>query len=163
MTIIFHFWFNSFAYFLPLGMYSAYMIAFSVFLIIASKEKDRTTIFKNHLKYAAIVNFISIILLFFFPSGAYIWSPTNEEMMAVILFLDILPSLLTYIPRIYSFGIVFFAYGYKNRSVIKNYLMYTGIFWLIFTIWASITLFSPFFSISQLVFILDQVFNFPSF
>lgn len=162
MTIIFHFWFNSFAYFLPLGMYSAYMIAFSVFLIIASKDKDRTTVFKNHLKSAAIVNFISIILLFFFPIGATSFSPTDEEMMTLILFLYILPSLLTYIPKIYSFGIVFFVYGYKNRSLIKNYLMYTGIFWLIFTIWASITLFSPFASFSQLVYILDHVFNFPS-
>ncbi|MFX0026837.1 MAG: hypothetical protein ACFE8M_10510 [Candidatus Hermodarchaeota archaeon] len=162
MTIIFHFWFSSFAYFLPLGMYSAYMIAFSVFLIIASKEKERTTVFKNYLKSAAIVNFISIILLFFFPISAISYSPTDEETMTLILFLCILPSLLTYIPRIYSFGIVFFVYGYKNRSLIKNYLMYTGIFWLIFTIWASITLFSPFYSFSQLVYIFDLVFIFPS-
>lgn len=163
MTIIFHFWFNSFASFLPLAMYSAYMIAFSIFLIIASQKKERAPILKILLKSAAIVNFISIISLFFIPISATSYSPTNEETMALILFLYILPSLLTYIPKVYSFGIVFFIYGYKNRSSIKNYLMYTGISWLIFTIWACITLFSPFSNVSNLVYILDRVFNFPSF
>ncbi|MFW9772400.1 MAG: hypothetical protein ACFFEO_09565, partial [Candidatus Thorarchaeota archaeon] len=155
--------FSSFAYFLPLGMYSAYMIAFSVFLIIASQEKERTTIFKNLLKSAAIVNLISITLLYFFPIGSTAYSPTEQELMLMYLLTGILPSLLTYIPKIYSFGIVFFIYGYKNRSLIKDYLKYTGIFWLIFTIWASITLFSPFASFSQLVYILDYIYNLPSF
>jgi hypothetical protein len=40
--------------------------------------------------------------------------------------------------------------------------MYTGIFWLIFTIWASITLFSPFFNFSYLAYILQRTIIFPS-
>lgn len=162
MAIIFHFWFSSLAYFVPIAMYSAFRITFSVFLIVSSREKGRETLHKNLILIAAIINIVSTALLFFFPVGFSGYSTTEEEEAMIYLFI-IIASLITYIPGIISFGVVFVIYGYKNRRQIGNHLMYSGLFWLIFTIWASVSLFSPFSNTSQLPMILDQVFNFPSF
>lgn len=161
MTIIFHFWFSSLAYFVPIAMYSAFRITFSAFLIVYSQEKGRETLHKNLILIAAIINIVSTVLLFFIPSGSTAYSPTVEERAMRNLFL-IITSLITYIPSIISFGVVFFIYGYKNRRQIGNYLMYSGLFWLVFTIWASFSLFSPFNNMPQLPLILDDILNFPS-
>lgn len=162
MTIIFHYWFSSLAYFVPIAMFSAYKITFSAFLIVSSQEKGRETLHKNLLLIAAIINIVSTVLLFFFPIGSSGYSPTVEEKAIRNLFI-IITSLITYVPGIISFGLIFFIYGYKNRRQIGNHLMYSGLFWLVFTIWASFSLFSPFSNTPQLPMILDQVFNFPSF
>lgn len=161
MTIVFHYWFSSFAHFIPIGVYSAFIIAFSAFLIIASREKDRKTVHNKLLLIAAIVNIVSTALLFFFPSGFTFSSPTAEEEALAYLLITI-ASLTTYIPRIFSFGIIFLIYGNKNRRQIGNFLMYSGLFWLIFAIWASISLFSPFGSVSNLLYVLQDIINFPS-
>ncbi len=162
MTIIFHFWFSSFAYFLPLAMYTAYTIAFNVFLINASKEKDRETLHKNLLKIAAIVNIINTGILFFFPVGATTYSATEQERVILNVLIYIIPPLITFIPNIFSYGVVFLIYGYKNRTQIGNYLLYTGIFWLFFTTWASLSLFSPLGRVPYLPFLLNDIFNFPN-
>ena len=162
MTIIFHYWFSSLAYFVPIAMFSAYKITFSAFLIVSSREKSRETLYKNLLLIAAIINIVSTVLLFFFPTGYATSSPTVEEKAIFYLFI-IIPILITYVPSIFSFGIVFIIYGYKNRRQIGNYLMYSGLFWLVFTIWASFSLFSPFGGPPQLPLILNDILNFPSF
>ena len=162
MAIIFHFWFSSLGHFVPIAMYSAYRITFSVFLIVSSRERSRETLHKNLLLIAAIINIVSTVLIFFFPIGSTAYSPTVEERALRNLFI-IIASLITYIPGIISFGVVFFIYGYKNRRQIGNHLMYSGVFWLVFTIWASISLFSPFSNTPQLSMILDNIFNLPSF
>lgn len=162
MAIIFHFWFSSLACFVPVAMYSAFKITFSAFLIVSSREKRREMLRKNLILIAAIINIISTVLLFFFPIGFTGYSSTVEERAMINLFI-IIASLITYIPGIVSFGVVFFIYGYKNRRKIGNYLMYSGLFWLIFTIWASISLFSPFSNTPQLPMILENlsIFNPP--
>jgi hypothetical protein len=143
-------------------MYSGYIIAFSAFLIIASRDEDREPQHSKLLLFAAIVNIISTALLYFFPSGFSYSSITTEERFLRTL-LTIIPSLIIYIPNIFSFGIVFTFYGYKNRRQIGNYLMYSGLFWLVFTIWASVCIFSPYGSMPQLPFILDEIVNFPHY
>ncbi len=161
MTIIFHYWFSSFAYFFPVAVYSTFIFAFSAFLIIASREKEREMLHKKLLLIAAIINIVSTALLYFFPSSFTSYSATGEEEALIYLFI-VITSLITYIPRIISFGIIFFIYGHKNRRQIGNYLMYSGLLWLIFAIWASISIFSPFGTAPQLPFILDRILNFPS-
>lgn len=163
MTIIIRYWFSSFGDFFPIAMYSSYIIAFSVFLILASKEKEREAIHKNLLLIAAVINIISTGIRFFFPSGYTSYSPTDEDIMLINVLFYIAPSLLTYIPYVFSFGIVFFIFGYKNRREIGNYLLYSGISWTVFTIVASLTLFSAASSISLLPYVLDSIFDFPNF
>lgn len=161
MAITFQFWFSSLEHFVPIAMYCAFRIAFSAFLIASSRDKGRETLHKNLMLLAAIINIVSTVLLFFFPIGSRAYSPTVEEEALRNLFI-IIGSLITYIPSIISFGLVFFIYGYKNRRQIGNYLMYSGVFWLIFTKWASISLFSPFNNTPQLPMIIDLIFNLPS-
>ena len=162
MTIVFYYWFSSLMYFVPMATYTTYRITFSAFLIVASREKCRETLHRNRFLTAAIINIVSTVLLFFFPFGIGYSGPTAEEMVMVILFIMV-NSLITHIPGIISYGLVFFNYGHKNRRQIGNYLKYSGLFWLIFSIWASISLFSPFNNMSQLPWILDTIFNFPTF
>lgn len=155
MTITFFFWFESFGLFLPYAIFNANMIAFSVFLILASMEKERQAKYKILLKVAGIVNIISTAMIFFFPigySGAGTLSP--EEKILVYGFFYITPALITYIPRIFSFGVVFIIFGFKNRESNHNLLMYSGIMWLIYTIWASICLYFPIGSFPQLTYLL---------
>lgn len=162
MTIVFYYWFSSLMYFVPMAMYTTYRITFSAFLIVASREKGRETLYRNRFLTAAIIIIVSTALLFFFPVGIGYSSPTAEEMAIVVLFI-MLNSLITHIPGIISYGLVFFNYGYKNRRQIGNYMTYSGLFWFIFSIWASISLFSPFNNMSQLPWILHTVFDFPIF
>ena len=157
MAITFLFWFESFGLFLPYGIYNANIITFSVFLILASTENERQAKDKSFLKAAGIVNIVSAALIFFFPigfSGPGTLSP--EEKVLVYGIVYIAPALITYIPRIFSFGIVFFILGFKNRDPKRKLLMYAGIMWLIYTIWASICLFSTFGLIPYLAYILSD-------
>jgi hypothetical protein len=155
MTITFFFWFESFGLFLPYAVYSANMILFSVFLILASLDNQRQAKYKFLLKIAGIINIITTVLIFFFPTGySRTSSLTPEEQTLLYGLFYITPALITYIPRIFSFGVVFFIFGFKNRESNHNLLMYSGIMWLIYTFWASICLYSPLGNIPQLAYIL---------
>lgn len=162
MAISFQFWFSSLGHFLPVAVFSAYKITFSAFLIVSGREKGREKIYKNLVLLAGIVNIVSTAALFFIPVGSTAYGATEEEIVLRNLII-ILSSLITFIPGIISFGVVFSIYGYKNRRHIGNYLMYSGLFWLIFTIWASISISNPYSNVSFLPYILDDIFNFPNF
>lgn len=160
MAVILYFPFSSITYFIPFALYGAYMITFSVFLILASKQYTEDRQNKILLEIAAIINIISVAALFFVPvsfntSGSI---PEDQRTLLYVMYYT-LPSLVAYVPHIFSFGIIFLIYGYRNQDRSGNYLLLTGIFWLIFTAWATLSLFSPFSGSPGAIFLLDYIFN----
>ncbi|TFG03700.1 MAG: hypothetical protein EU542_01240 [Promethearchaeota archaeon] len=164
MTVILYFWFQSFGLFFPLALYTSIMIAFNVFLIKDSSEKDRNLRYKGLLRVAGIVNIISVLILFFFPiSYGSTSSLTPEERLVINCFFYILPTLIINVPRIFTFGALFIILGNRIENDNQKYLKYTGVFWLVYSVWASIFLISPIGNMPNLAYILvsyhDPYFN----
>jgi hypothetical protein len=81
------------------------MIAFSAFLILASKGGGRDHQGKNFLKIAAIINFISVTALIFVPISYNTTEMlTDEQRNAIYSMIYALPTLIAYAPRIFTFG-----------------------------------------------------------
>ncbi|TFG03699.1 MAG: hypothetical protein EU542_01235 [Promethearchaeota archaeon] len=160
MAIKIYFPFSSISYFVPYVIYGVYIIAFSVVLISASKEYKNENYNRNLLKIGAIINIISISVLFFIPIDFDIsGSIPNDQRKILTILVIVIPSLVAYLPRIFSFGIVFLVYGHKNQDRSGNYILFTGIFWLMYTIWAAFSLYPPFYNNPQLIFLMDYIFN----
>lgn len=147
MTVIFHYWFESFGSFFPLVFYAGMMIAFSIFLIKAGLdiEGEPESKYNFLLIVAGAINIISAVFLFFFPSNFTIYSTiTPTERLVINWFFYILPALVSNIPRIFSFGVVFLVYGYGNGELRRKYLAYAGLSWLVYSILGSIVLINHF-------------------
>jgi hypothetical protein len=164
MAVTLYFLFSSITYLIPFALYSTYMIAFSVFLIFSSKQYNNEYQNKKLLEIAAIINIISVVALIFIPvnfttSGSI---PDDQRTLLYIMYYT-LASIVAYVPRIFSFGVTFLIYGYRNQDRSGNYLLLTGIFWLIFTTWAALGLFSPFYGTPGAIYLLDYLFPFVDF
>jgi hypothetical protein len=146
MTVIIHYWFESFASFLPLAFYAGIMIGFSIFLIKAGLEKEdgKESIYNLLLIAAGAINIVSVVIIFLFPSNYISYSTiTPAERLIINWLFYILPALVSNIPRIFSFGVIFIAYGYRSNKLRHKYLAYAGLSWLVYFILASIVLINP--------------------
>ena len=151
MAITLYFPFSSITNFIPYALYGAYLIIFSIFLILTNKQYSDDHQNSSLLKIAAIINFISVVALLFVPVGFSTSGsiPDDQRILFYIMFYT-LPSLVAFVPRILSFGIIFLVYGYRNKERSGNYLLLSGIFWLIFTTWSALSLIVPYYNIPQL-------------
>ncbi|MFX1279263.1 MAG: hypothetical protein ACFFA3_07585 [Promethearchaeota archaeon] len=68
-------------------------------------------------------------------------APHFEEV--IYIGYNVFRSLIFFIPRIFTFGIIFIIIGLKYKEQIDQFLMYSGIFWTIFSTYATICLYSP--------------------
>ncbi|MFX1476962.1 MAG: hypothetical protein ACFFCI_02410 [Promethearchaeota archaeon] len=142
MTIRFDYLFNSFEYILVLVLYSTYFILFNVFILLSSKEQKREYKEFSYLKITSIINIILGGLIFFIPGISIITPAPQFEISIYVAFL-IFRSLFFFIPRIFTMGLIFVLIGRKYKEKIGRFFMYSGIFWTIYSTWASICLYTP--------------------
>ncbi|MFX1426120.1 MAG: hypothetical protein ACFFBE_06675 [Promethearchaeota archaeon] len=94
------------------------------------------------MKITSIFNIILVVLLLILPQISLIGpAPQIEEQ--IYTGYNIFYSLIFFIPRIFTFGIIFIIIGLKYKEQIGPFLMYSGIFWTIFSTWAAICLYIP--------------------
>jgi len=157
--------FNSIIFFIPYVLYGGYITIFSIFVGLTSEDRTHEYQKSMILKYASIINILVVISLLFVPFGFRTSGSIPSDVRTLLYLLTfILPSILAFVPRIFTFGFAFLIFGNKNRDDFGKYLTYTGIFWLIYSVWASFSLLSPISNIPQLAFVLDYSFNiFPEY
>jgi len=135
-------------------MFSLYFILFNVFLLLSSEENKREFQDFSYLRITSTINIILGGLIFFLPTTS-LSTPYTELELIVYVGYNILYSLIIFIPRIFTTGLIFIFLGLKYKEQIGQFLMYTGIFWTIYSTWASICLYNPELANPGIVSVLD--------
>ncbi|MFX1391053.1 MAG: hypothetical protein ACFE9Z_13395 [Promethearchaeota archaeon] len=81
-------------------------------------------------------------LIFIFPVTSLSTPYTQMEKILYIEY-SIVRSFVFYIPHIFTMGLIFILIGIKHKENMGQFLMYCGIFWVIYFTWASICLYDP--------------------
>ncbi|MFX1590185.1 MAG: hypothetical protein ACFFC1_18755 [Promethearchaeota archaeon] len=143
MSIRIYFVFVSFEQFLPAVLFSLYLIVFNVFLLRSSLENEREFPYFSRLKTTSIINIVLAGVIFFLPYLSISTPYIGIEEAVFIAYSYIFRSLIYTIPQIFTMGVILFVIGSKYKSQIGPFLMYCGIFWMVFFTWASISLYYP--------------------
>lgn len=123
-------------------MLSFYFILFNVFLFLSSEENKRELQDFSYLRITCLINIILGGLIFILPATS-LSTPYTELEKIMYVGYNIFYSLVFFIPRIFTMGLIFIFLGLKYKEQIGQFLMYTGIFWTIYSTWASICLYFP--------------------
>ena len=134
--------FTSFEQFLPAALCSLYLIVFNAFLLRSSLANEREFPYFSRLKTTSIINIVLAGVIFFLPDMS-ISTPYIGIEEAIFIAYNILRSLIYTIPQIFTIGLILFLIGSKYKSQMGPFLMYSGIFWMVFFTWASISLYNP--------------------
>lgn len=156
MTLRFYFFFTSFEQFLPVALVSLYLILFNAFLFRSSLENEREFPYFSRLKTTSIINIVLAGVLFLLPNMS-ISTPFLGIEEAVFIAYYIIRCLIYIIPQIFTIGLILFFIGSKYKSQMGPFLMYSGIFWMIFFTWASISLYDPLYGNIGLAYLLMVV------
>jgi hypothetical protein len=129
-----------FEIFLPFLLNSLVIAMMSMFLYFFGKEKERSLPDTRYLELSAILNLLSIIFLFFIPYPYSLSTPISSHDRLIYYGLAILRSLIYTISRLISLGLIIFIIGYNHREQFGNYLMISGLSWLIFFTFLAVSL-----------------------
>ena len=113
-----------------------------MFILLSSNEHKREFKEFSNLKITSIINIILGGLVFFIPLFS-ISTPYSQVEISIYVAFNIIRSLVFFIPRIFTMGLIFIFLGRKYKEKIGRFLMYSGVFWTIYSIWASICLYMP--------------------
>ncbi len=80
--------------------------------------------------------------MFFIPLVS-LSTPYSQIEESIYVAYYIFRSLVFFIPRIFTMGLIFILIGRKYKEKIGRFLMYSGVFWTIYSIWAAIWLYTP--------------------
>lgn len=126
-------------YFWVTILLSFHLIIFNIFLFRASLKNQRDYPLFSNLKITSIINFILAAILLFIPSVS-ISTPYSEIEERIFIGIVVFRSLIFNITLAFTMGVIIFLIGYKYKSQLGPYLMYSGISWMIYFIYASILL-----------------------
>lgn len=126
--------------FLPVFLESLFIILVSIFLYFFGQEKEREFPDARYLKFGLILNFIAIIFLFLIPSPYSMTTPISSKDRIIFYGLAIVRSLIFTLSRLISLGLIILIIGYNHREQLGDYLMISGLSWLIFFIFQAILL-----------------------
>jgi len=138
-----YFVFTSFEQFLPATLCSLYLIVFNAFLLRSSLANEREFPYFSRLKTTSIINIVLAGVIFFLPNMSISTPYLGIEEAVFIAYNYILRSLIYTILQIFTTGLILFLIESKYKSQLGPSLMYSGIFWMVFFTWASISLYNP--------------------
>jgi hypothetical protein len=132
MSATIKFVFMDFEIFLPFLLNSLVIALMSVFLYFSGKEKERDLPDIRFLELSAVINLLSIIFLFFIPVPDPLRTPIASYERIIFYGLAILRSLIYTISRLLSLGLIIFIIGRNHREQFGDYLMISGLSWLLY-------------------------------
>lgn len=113
-----------------------------MFILLSSKDSRKEIKEFSYLKITSIINIILGSLMLFIPLVS-ISTPYSQIEESIYIAYNIFRSLVFFIPRIFTLGLIFILIGRKYKEKIGRFLMYSGVFWTIHSIWAAIWFYTP--------------------